>query len=350
MRPGSVIGDPLNAGRDGFITGPVTAHRLFGRTGDLRRIFLDARQPSSVSNWTQHHYRADNAHMRGKSRRQRIATMSEAKRGDLAPLTRKVHAACAVMALLALVSGCGGGSKSTAYQAPPLVPPGEDTPSTEVSRNLALALGPNAVDPISIKEKHEQLPPELVSDRANAIYSGQTLTGSSAAPAATSTPAPPSAPPPSAPPPSAPPPSAPPAPVVAKAPPVMPPIPAKQQAAPAAIPAAPPTSAPPPSAAKPPRIESPAPVANVSNADRAMVQLAAYRTPANAERGWQRLRAAHPDQLGDRSLTMREVDLGDRGIYYRVRTGPFTDVAAAKEFCTLMLARDQDCLVIPRQQ
>lgn len=334
----------------------ASSRALSRRTGLLDWLVTFADLPRRAS--TQpgleldtHHYRADNAHMRGKSRRQRIATMSEAKRGDLTPLARKVHAACAFMALLALVSSCGGGgSKSPAYQAPPLVPPGEDTPSTEVSRNLALALGPNAVDPISIKEKHEQLPPELVSDRANAIYSGQTLTGSSAAPAAASTPPVPSTPPPSTPPRSAPPPSTQPAPVVAKAPPPKPPIPVEQQAAPAAIPAPPPTSAPPPSPAKPPRTELPAPVANVSDVDRAMVQLAAYRTRANAERGWQRLRAAHPDQLGDRALTLRKVDLGDRGIYYRVRTGPFADVAAAKEFCTLMRARDQDCLVIPRQQ
>jgi hypothetical protein len=80
-----------------------------------------------------------------------------------------------------------------------------------------------------------------------------------------------------------------------------------------------------------------------------MVQLAAYRTSANAERGWQRLRAMHPDQLGDRALIMREVDLGDRGIYYRVRTGPFADVAAAKAFCSLLRDRDQECFVIRPQ-
>ncbi len=87
----------------------------------------------------------------------------------------------------------------------------------------------------------------------------------------------------------------------------------------------------------------------MSDAGRVTVQLAAYRTRANAEVGWQRLRTAHPDQLGDRELIMREVDLGDRGIYYRVRTGPFADVAAAKAFCSLLRARDQDCLVIRLQ-
>ena len=110
-----------------------------------------------------------------------------------------------------------------------------------------------------------------------------------------------------------------------------------------------PTSASTLSPTKPTPTEPPAPVANVSDAGRVMVQLAAFRTRANAERGWRRLRAAHPDQLGDRALIMREVDLGDRGIYYRVRTGPFTDVAAAKAFCSLLRTRDQDCLVIRLQ-
>jgi cell division septation protein DedD len=87
----------------------------------------------------------------------------------------------------------------------------------------------------------------------------------------------------------------------------------------------------------------------VSDAGRVTVQLAAFRTRANAERGWQRLRAAHPDQLGGRALIMREIDLGDRGIYYRVRTGPFADVAAAKAFCSLLRTRAQDCLVIRLQ-
>lgn len=80
-----------------------------------------------------------------------------------------------------------------------------------------------------------------------------------------------------------------------------------------------------------------------------MAQLASFRTRANAEGGWQRLRAAHPDQLGDRALILQETDLGDRGVYYRVRTGPFADNAAAKAFCARLQARDQACLVISPQ-
>lgn len=254
-------------------------------------------------------------------------------------MSRPIRAACALLALVALVTGCGGGSKSTAYPVPPLVPPGEDTPSAEISQNLALAFGPEPVVPESIEEKYDKLPRELVGDRRNAVYSGQRLTGSGAAPAAASTPAPsaPAVPP------------APPASAAAKAPPAVPRVPVEQQAASAAFPAMPPESAPTLAPAKPKPISPPAPAANVSDAGRVTVQLGAFRTRVNAEGGWQRLRAAHPDQLGDRALIMRETDLGDRGIYYRVRTGPFADVAAAKAFCAQLRARNQNCLVIRLQ-
>lgn len=238
-------------------------------------------------------------------------------------MSRPVCAVCALLALMVLVTGCGGDSKSAAYPIPPLTAPGEDTPSAEVSENLALALGQDSVAPETLEEKRDKLPRELVGDRGNAVYSGQRLTGSVTAPAAASTPVP-----------SAP--AVPPAPVVAKAPPAVPRVPVEQQAASVAIPAAPPASA---------SVAPPAPTANLSGAGRVTVQLAAFRTRANAEGGWQRLRAAHPDQLGDRALIMRETDLGDRGIYYRVRTGPFADVAAAKAFCAQLRARDQACVV-----
>ena len=250
-------------------------------------------------------------------------------------MSHPVRAVCVLLALTVLVAGCGGNSRSAAYQAPPLAGPGEDTPSAEVSENLALALGPSARSPETLEEKRDKLPRALVGDQENAVYSGQPLTGSVTAPAAVSTLG-----------------SSSPAPVVAKAPPAVPRVPVEQQAASAVLPAAPPAPAPAPAAAptaaaaKP---APPAPTANLSGSGRVTVQLAAFRTRANAEGGWQRLRAAHPDQLGDRALIMREADLGDRGIYYRVRTGPFADTAAAKAFCAQLRARDQECVVIRLQ-
>jgi len=240
---------------------------------------------------------------------------------------------CALAAILLLVAGCGGRSAKPVYDLPPPAPPGEDKPQDEVSQNLALALGsaPNGAG--SLEARRATLPKELVGDQQNAEYSGERLTGSvatrvpAASPAAVpSAPAAPKAAPrvtverqPTTPP-QAP---APPKPVAA------PTAPSPPEAPPAAPPAA-------PSAA----------VANAATAGQVLAQIAAFRTRANAEGGWQRLRTAYPDLLGNRALILHEVDLGERGIYYRVRTGPFADTAAAKAFCQQLRSRDQACVVV----
>jgi len=241
------------------------------------------------------------------------------------------RAVCVLLTLVLLLGGCGGKSKRTAYPIPPPAAPGEDTPSAEVSENLAMALGPDLGTP-TLEEKRAKLPKALVGDTGNAAYSGERLTGTVTAPVPVSTP--------------------PPAPL-AKAPPAVPRIPVEQKATLAAPPAPAPAqaaaeTAPVPTAPAPASAPAapPAPTANLAGAGRVTAQLASFRTRANAEGGWQRLRAAHPDQLGDRSLILQEKDLGERGIYYRVRTGPFADVAAAKAFCEEMRARDQACVVV----
>ncbi len=49
-----------------------------------------------------------------------------------------------------------------------------------------------------------------------------------------------------------------------------------------------------------------------------------------------------------RELAIREIDLGARGIFYRVQAGYFPDRASALELCTALKARGQDCLVVKR--
>ena len=52
--------------------------------------------------------------------------------------------------------------------------------------------------------------------------------------------------------------------------------------------------------------------------------------------------------LGDRELTVQEVDLGERGIFYRVQAGFFPERAGASALCRALKARQQDCLVVKR--
>ena len=79
-----------------------------------------------------------------------------------------------------------------------------------------------------------------------------------------------------------------------------------------------------------------------------VVQLAALRAKDGARPAWARLQKAHPALLGQRELAIQKVDLGDRGIFYRVQAGFFADRAGARGLCTALKARGQDCLVVKR--
>jgi len=77
----------------------------------------------------------------------------------------------------------------------------------------------------------------------------------------------------------------------------------------------------------------------------AFVQLAALHSQAAADATWAEKRRAFPDLLSGLSSVVWRVDLGDRGLYYRLLTGPLPDAAAARRLCAALRARGQDCLV-----
>jgi cell division septation protein DedD len=79
-----------------------------------------------------------------------------------------------------------------------------------------------------------------------------------------------------------------------------------------------------------------------------VVQLAALRARDGGRPAWARLQKAHPALLGDRELAIQQVDLGDRGIFYRVQAGFFAERAGARDLCNALKARGQDCLVVKR--
>jgi cell division septation protein DedD len=79
-----------------------------------------------------------------------------------------------------------------------------------------------------------------------------------------------------------------------------------------------------------------------------VVQLAALRSMDSARPAWTQMQKSHLALLGDRELAIQQVDLGDRGIFYRVQAGFFADRAGASELCNALKARGQDCLVVKR--
>ena len=81
-------------------------------------------------------------------------------------------------------------------------------------------------------------------------------------------------------------------------------------------------------------------------AGRYFVQLASVRSDGGAREEWARMQRAHPDLLGDLELSVQSADLGERGIFFRIRTGPFPNRATAQDMCWQIKAAKLACLVV----
>lgn len=137
--------------------------------------------------------------------------------------------------------------------------------------------------------------------------------------------------------------SEPPAPAQAVARPMPKPA-AEPKPEPASEPVAQATPAPAP-APEPTTTPAPAPDAVPAARQDYMVQLAASRSRALARSVYTRLQGEYDDLLGRRDPFILRVDLGDRGIFYRVNVAGFATKAAADSFCADLKKRGQDCLV-----
>ena len=77
-----------------------------------------------------------------------------------------------------------------------------------------------------------------------------------------------------------------------------------------------------------------------------MVQLASLKSLQAANNEWARLQSSYRDLLGDLDLTIETVELGARGTFYRVQTGPFPNRATAQDMCWQIRTQKLDCLVV----
>ncbi|SDG96287.1 SPOR domain-containing protein [Roseospirillum parvum] len=119
------------------------------------------------------------------------------------------------------------------------------------------------------------------------------------------------------------------------------------QPAPAAeAPAQPePASQPEPAPAAPPQAASQ--VAATPPAEGGfLVQLASVREEVRTETEWARLKKAHADLLTPFTPVVERADLGDKGVWYRLRMGHFSTRAAASALCDELKSRKVDCLVV----
>jgi len=107
-------------------------------------------------------------------------------------------------------------------------------------------------------------------------------------------------------------------------------------------------AAPPPAAAAPvaplPGPAAPPPVAPAAGAY--FVQLAAFRSEADAEAAWRTFQQRHVDVLGQLGHRVLRADLGGKGVFYRLQAGSLATEAQARAACSTLAAKGQSCMVV----
>ena len=76
------------------------------------------------------------------------------------------------------------------------------------------------------------------------------------------------------------------------------------------------------------------------------VQIASVKSEDIAKSTWARLQAAHGDVLANLRMQPTKVDLGDKGVWYRVQAGPL-DEKQAQSVCGTLKSRKTDCVIVP---
>ena len=76
-----------------------------------------------------------------------------------------------------------------------------------------------------------------------------------------------------------------------------------------------------------------------------VVQVGAFRSNEEALGKFSSMQDKLSAIIGGKQPDVQRADLGDRGIYYRLRVGPFSNKQDAVSFCNQLKANGQDCLV-----
>lgn len=106
------------------------------------------------------------------------------------------------------------------------------------------------------------------------------------------------------------------------------------------------TPKPAPSVATAPVTPKPAPApAPVASTGTVRLQVAAVDSESKASSEWSRLQKKFPNELGGLSMRTVRVDLGAKGIFYRIQGGP-VDEARAKQICAALSAQGAGCVLV----
>jgi len=97
---------------------------------------------------------------------------------------------------------------------------------------------------------------------------------------------------------------------------------------------------------KPAPVAEPTPVSTTPVGSGERVQLGAFRSNAEAEKHWQKVSRDFKSTLAGKPHQVVRADLGDKGVFYRLRVAGFADKDAAKATCKALTAGGQGCFVV----
>ena len=78
-----------------------------------------------------------------------------------------------------------------------------------------------------------------------------------------------------------------------------------------------------------------------------VVQIGSYKQDSEAAASWQGLKNKNKDMLGALKPNIKRVDLGEKGVWYRLRIGPFATRADAVAKCEVLKTRGVNCIIAP---
>jgi cell division protein FtsN len=105
---------------------------------------------------------------------------------------------------------------------------------------------------------------------------------------------------------------------------------------------APPVETPPQQTAK---AESAPPAATASTGGEYLLQIGSYKSEDEANAAWASGKTKHASILAGYSPDVKKVDLGDKGVWYRLRIASFADKGAANDLCDKLKADGGTCLL-----
>jgi len=76
------------------------------------------------------------------------------------------------------------------------------------------------------------------------------------------------------------------------------------------------------------------------------IQLGAFRSLTTAQRRWRGLKRKHASLLGRLNMVIERVDLGPRGIFYRLQAGPIRAERTARGLCRSLVRRRVNCILV----